>query len=320
MLRKAKILKTAIAITACIVVVLFLAVCAVFRKDIGAARSQVRMIRRELFPSPLGDVEYRLDGDGPVVLISHGITGGIDHGMRLTNPDQWGAVCGPYRFLYVSRFGYLKSTLPADASSRLQARAYRDLLDHLGIDRVILFGNSGGGPSSLWFAVDYPERTRGLILHSSAVPGPVPAPIPRLIAGNDFFYWASVRLAPGMLLGLVLPGGIIETLTPIQKDSLIDTIFMASLPVSLRSKGISFDNRESIPSINEIPFESVKAPTLIVQSEDDPRELEGAREMSRRIPDCSLLTFGGGHFFIGHGKEIRGSVDRFISGLVSETR
>ena len=57
----------------------------------------------------------------------------------------------------------------------------------------------------MWFAIDYPERASGLILHSSAVPGPVPATMPRLLAQHDFLYWAAVRAVPGMLLGLLLP-------------------------------------------------------------------------------------------------------------------
>jgi pimeloyl-ACP methyl ester carboxylesterase len=104
-------------------------------------------------------MEYRLAGEGPTVLVSHGVNGGLDHGMRLTKSGSVAVLGAGYRFLYVSRFGYLRSALPKQATARLQAAAYQELLDHLGIDQVYLFGNSAGGPSTMWFAIDYPERT-----------------------------------------------------------------------------------------------------------------------------------------------------------------
>jgi pimeloyl-ACP methyl ester carboxylesterase len=60
----------------------------------------------------------------------------------------------------VSRFGYLRSTLPPDASARRPAVAYRERLDSLEIDRVFVFGNSAGGPSAMWFAIDYARAGR----------------------------------------------------------------------------------------------------------------------------------------------------------------
>jgi hypothetical protein len=36
-----------------------------------------------------------------------------------------------YRLIYVSRFGYLGSSLPPKATVRMQAAAYREFLDHL---------------------------------------------------------------------------------------------------------------------------------------------------------------------------------------------
>jgi pimeloyl-ACP methyl ester carboxylesterase len=196
----------------------------VFRNDMSKARSRLASIPTELYKSRYGDMEYRLAGEGPTVLVSHGVNGGLDHGMRLTNPDQWAVIGAGYRFLYVSRFGYLRSAVPKQATARLQAATYKELLDHLGIDQVFAFGNSAGGPSTMWFAIDYPERASGLILHSSAVPGPVPATMPRLLAQHDFLYWAAVRAVPGMLLGLLLPKSISSTLTDREKDFLLDLI------------------------------------------------------------------------------------------------
>jgi pimeloyl-ACP methyl ester carboxylesterase len=215
-------------------------------------------------------IQYRIVGEGPVVLVSHGVTGGIDQGMFLAN-NFFGT---DHRFLYISRFGYLKSSLPEDASARLQAAAYKDLLDHLGINQVFLYGNSAGGPSTMWFAIDYPERTKGLILHSSAGPGPNDEFPPDQLFKYNFPYWAAIKAFPNMILGFLLPDDIRSTMTKQEKSLIIKDVFMASLPITERTEGVIFDNRVSTPSVNDIPFEQLATPTLILQAEDDPREKE----------------------------------------------
>ena len=49
----------------------------------------------------------------------------------------------------------------------------------------------------MWFAIDYPERTNGLILLSSAVPGPEPDAIPKLVREHDLVYWSAIKVRPG---------------------------------------------------------------------------------------------------------------------------
>ena len=308
-----KIVFRIIYVLGIIIFILFSIVYIDFQEDLNNAHDQLNSITTKIFKSKYGDIEYKLEGVGPTILISHGITGGIDHGMRLTNINQWGVINHHYKFLYISRFGYLKSSLPVNATPKLQAAVYKELLDYLGIDKVYIFGNSAGGTSSMWFARDYPERTKGLILHSSAVPGPIPAAMPKLIVENDFLYWASVKLIPGTLIGLLLPESISKTLTVNEKDSIITNIFMASLPISERAKGIIFDGNISNPVVNNVQFEKIKVPTLILQANDDPRELEGAKLISSRIPDNELFTFTGGHFLLGHKKEVQLKIDEFIA-------
>lgn len=283
-----------------------------FRQDMGDARDRLAAQPTEIFKSKYGDIEYRVTGTGPNVLISHGITGGIDQADAIVT--QWrNFQADQYRFIYVSRFGYLRSDLPGGATSRTQAAAYRDLLDHLGVDRVFVAGNSAGGPSAMWFAIDYPSRTNGLILLSSAVPGPEAEYIPELVAKYDFIYWAAVRAAPGKLLGLLLPESVIAGMTEDQKDFAVQNAFVASMPISERTDGILFDSKVVLPGVNQMPFEQIKPPTLIVQSTDDPREAVGGQEMARRIPNSTLIGFTGGHLLLGHEIEIQQANAEFIT-------
>ena len=61
------------------------------------------------------------------------------------------------------------------AAYNAQAAAYVELLDKLGIDKVHLLATSAGGSVAIRFALDYPQRTKGLILYCSAMP-PVEKP------------------------------------------------------------------------------------------------------------------------------------------------
>lgn len=281
-----------------------------FRRDLAASRGRLGEIPSQVYASKYGDIEYLLVGEGPTVLVSHGVTGGIDQGMALT--DTFGMFGKGYRFLYVSRFGYLKSSMPARASARMQAAAYKELLDHLGIEKAFLFGNSAGGPSVMWFAVDYPERTKGLILQSSAVPGVEVAATPPLVMKYDFAYWLAVKALPDTLLNIFVPKDF--QMTAEQKDFYVTNVFDASLPISERSEGIAFDNGVSTPSVGEIPFERIAAPTLILHAVDDPAPpIEGAREVSRRVARGEIMELDGGHFLIGHEQDIQGKIDDFMS-------
>lgn len=286
-------------------------VCAMFRRDIARARARLSAQPAQVYHSTYGSIQYRTSGTGPAVLVSHGITGGVDQAESIVT--KWRNLQPEYRFIYVSRFGYLDSALPRHATVRMQAAAYRELLDHLGIGRVFVVGNSAGGPSAMWFAIDYPRRTNGLILISSAVPGPVPAPIPRLVAKHDFIYWAAVKAAPDLLLRMLMPTSVIGRMSEEEKAFAVENAFAASMPISERTEGIRFDNKVSLPGVNDIPFEQIVLPTLIIQAVDDSREYAGGQEMVSRIPDCEFIGLTGGHLLLGHEKEIRTATAAFIA-------
>jgi pimeloyl-ACP methyl ester carboxylesterase len=300
-----------------ILLAVFVVVLVLFRQDLGEARSRLASIPTTIYESRYGDIQFRVVGDGPTVLVSHGITGGVDHAEYLVT--RWRNFDERYQFVYVSRFGYLKSSLPDGATPRLQAAAYKDLLDHLGIDRVIVVGNSAGGASAMWFAIDYPERTNGLILLSSAGPGPEPDAIPKLVREHDLVYWAAIKFAPDTLIGLLLPQEVRATLTDEEKAFIVENAYLAGLPISERTDGIVFDNEQSNPGVNHVPFERIETPTIIFQAIDDPRELRGGRELARRIPNSEFIGLTGGHFLFGHAKEIRSAIAEFISTHSTET-
>jgi pimeloyl-ACP methyl ester carboxylesterase len=69
-----------------------------------------------------GPIEYATVGDGYPVLVVHGAGGGYDQGLILAQfaGDDFCRIA-------ISRFGYLRTPLPANASPAAMADAYADL-------------------------------------------------------------------------------------------------------------------------------------------------------------------------------------------------
>lgn len=154
----------------------------------GSERKQKPSCRLQCQTAALsyGEITYVDSGEGEVVLSVHGIFGGYDQAY-----DTCKDFCSDYRIIAPSRFGYLGSDVSGDGTPARQA-AYVELLDKLGIDKVYLLATSAGGSVAIRFALDYPQRTKGLILYCSAMPpvekpekyaeyaGPPPVPVQRL--------------------------------------------------------------------------------------------------------------------------------------------
>ncbi|HET7714401.1 MAG TPA: alpha/beta fold hydrolase, partial [Bauldia sp.] len=106
-----------------------------------------------------GVMEYAIEGEGPPLLMIHGTGGGFDQGLAFARR----LIAAGHRVIAPSRFGYLRSSFPADPSSENQADAFVDLLDALGIDKVPVVGGSAGAIPAAAFAIRHPDRCAALV-------------------------------------------------------------------------------------------------------------------------------------------------------------
>jgi pimeloyl-ACP methyl ester carboxylesterase len=285
-----------------------------YRREMGAAKARVPA-GSTILRTAHGDIEYAIEGEGAPVLSLHGAGGGYDQGLWAARM----AFGGGHKLISVSRYGYLRTPIPRNASIKTQAALYRDLLDHLGIQKAIVLGSSAGGPSATQFANDCPERTSALILISAvsqaAAPGDKPAfyvGIIHLMQRSDYAYWLVARFLQPMILSLVgVPGEVYGSLTPAEKQlaqGMLDTMH----PMSQRYRGTMNDGdmiqREAVQSGN------VSAPTLILHAKDDALvSYEHARHAHEAIKGSRLVAFDtGGHGLIPHTKAVRQDVREFL--------
>src|SRR5262245_9334513 len=106
-----------------------------YRRDMNAARSRLAAVERHVVSTQWGAVEDAERGAGDPVLVVHGIyrncVGGLVS-VRGLFTDR--------RVISPSRFGYLGSTMPPNATPAAQADAFASLLDALKIGRIDVVG------------------------------------------------------------------------------------------------------------------------------------------------------------------------------------
>ncbi len=117
-------------------------------------------------------VHYNEAGTGhPVIFLRGGGLGATGWSNFVRNI---GPVSEHFRVLLVDQVGYGKTddeVFTDEPSSTARARAVKDTMDALGIEKATLVGNSLGGSTSLTFAVDYPDRIEKMVLMGSGAGG-----------------------------------------------------------------------------------------------------------------------------------------------------
>jgi pimeloyl-ACP methyl ester carboxylesterase len=105
-------------------------------------------------------------GDGTPLLFHHGTPGSV---LPMPQMAEAAGRCG-LRMVTYSRAGYGASTRHAGRSIADVVGDVDQVLDHLGIDRCVTGGWSGGGPHALAMAALRPERTAGCLVIAGVAP------------------------------------------------------------------------------------------------------------------------------------------------------
>jgi pimeloyl-ACP methyl ester carboxylesterase len=285
-----------------------------YHREMQAAKARLSA-GSEILKTNHGDIEYAVRGEGTPVLTLHGAGGGYDQGLWLGRL----ALGDGYKFISVSRFGYLRSPIPQNASLKTQAALYKDLLDHLNIPKVTVVGGSAGGPSATEFANDYPERVSALILISAvseaSVPGDKPAfyiGIIHLIQQSDYAYWLVAKFMQSAILSLMgIPADVYAKFTPTQKQMAQEMLDIMH-PMSRRYPGTVMDGeliqREAVPTA------AITAPALILHAKDDALvSYQHAEHAHEAIKGSQLISFNvGGHGLLSQMDAVRQNVKEFL--------
>lgn len=280
-----------------------------FRNDLAAAAARAAE-GSTVVTTACGPIEVQQAGEGMPLLVIHGSGGGHDQGMDWARPLLQRGI----RVIAMSRFGYLRTPRPADASPEAQADAHACLLDALGIARAAVVGVSAGGPSALQTAIRHPERVSALalVVPIAYKPGTVGDSAPPVSAtmdavllrllGSDFLYWSVLHVAPDALLRYVLatPPELVAGASA-QERARVNDLAQRILPVSMRAAGLRDDTRLG-KTLRPYPLQAVRVPTLVASARDDAfGTYAAARYTAGRIEGAKFVGFErGGHLLVGH--------------------
>ncbi len=323
------------SILVAIIVVLALGVVA-FQWHRSTAAHRLRRGAR-VVETAKGLVEYATVGSGPAVLVLHGGMGGWDQGVALgvslLTPieDARQDACVDYdralrdgdtllseHFTVIapSRLGYLRTPLSTGRTPAEGADAMAALLDTLGIDKVVVIGVSGGGPTALQFAMRHASRATSLVMVAAIAKRHVqPARTTESFVGKtvfvqgfgwlvDLFYGgglAFAALAPESFPRLMLRAtetldreGIEKRLATIRRDPRqfrwMRGLLRSGYPLSVRKLGLDNDLTQ-FAAIEEHPIEQIACPTLVVHGRYDGNvTFDHAEFVAQRVPGARIVV------------------------------
>jgi pimeloyl-ACP methyl ester carboxylesterase len=274
-----------------------------------------------LTETPRGNLEYVTVGEGPGVLALHGAMGGHDQSLLLARTIGEDG----YRYVALSRPGYLGTPLDAGRTPAEQADLYAAALDSWGLSSVAILAVSGGGPSAIEFALRHRERCWALVLVSTCS-GRISTRIPLSFhVTKRLLQWRWVADAmrrkaqrdPRRAAARSIADPAIRERTlrdPVAGPLLSELVASTLDRPGLRLRGT--ENDIAVTRCTEYALERVQVPVLVVHGTEDrmvPFELHGKR-LAGRIPGAELLAIEGGEHaaIFTHRTEVRTRVTSFL--------
>jgi len=255
-----------------------------------------------LLRTPRGTVELACQGEGPAVLLLHGAMGGYDQGLIL---GRAAVGCCGYRFLAVSRPGYLGTPAASGLSPEHQADLCASALDALTVTAATVIAISGGGQCALQFALRHPDRRRSLVMLSACsarIPGRVPLRFHlfRLTARIPAMARTMQRKAathPEEATARSIPDPVLRdrTLNDPEIGPLLQALQSSIMDrIAGRMPGTHNDIRQARAPF-DYPVERIGAPLLVVHGTDDEAApFAAATSLAARVPGAEMLAIEGG--------------------------
>lgn len=246
-------------------------------------------------------ISVRTAGEGPVVLLVHGMAGSSRAWDAVLEDLSPHATCVAPDLL-----GHGRSDKPrGDYSLGAQAGLLRDLLVALGHERATVVGQSLGGGIAMQFAYQHPERCERLVLVSAGGLGEEVNTVLRALSapGVEFVlplgFQPFIRSAVETVTGWAGRVGLRPDAATVEMwrayTSLVDPDTRTAFLHTLRSV---VDHRGQRVSAHDRLYLAAAVPTLVVWGEDDPIiPVSHAHAAHEAMPGSRLeLMAGVGHF------------------------
>jgi uncharacterized protein (TIGR00369 family) len=241
-----------------------------------------------------GDVAYIRQGQGPPLVLLHGIPSSSYLWRDLIDP-----LSATFDVLAPDLLGYGDSDkrLDADLSIAAQARYMVAFMETLGVHQAAVIGHDIGGGVAQLMAVDEPQRVARLILIDSAVDNNWPVPVIARLkepAWDQIMVNIDMRkgLREGLEKGMVTPGRVTDEVVDEWTRPFQD---LGGRRAYLRAAR-ALNNRDLLSRSKHI--DEIETPTLILWGANDAfLEPRWAEVLQRKFRNSTVeIIDPGGHF------------------------
>ncbi len=222
-----------------------------------------------------GQIEYTLQGQGPVVLR---LTGSMDDCQ--SSGGNAALLAAGFSILTPSRPGYGGTPLSVGKTAPEAADAMAALMDTLGISSAKVIAESCGGPTAIYLAARHHECVRGLILEEAVSKcmkdiDPKGFEMRKKFYNSQYGYMSFLlkvlaRVAPKSLACVTMsifgthdPEEAVKKLSKADIDGLC-SFYLRWQPSWGRAASNDMEQDTEVTALN-----SIRAPTLIVHSRED---------------------------------------------------
>lgn len=190
------------------------------------------------------------------------------------------------------------------------------VLEASGSNRAVLIGASEGGPAIIKYAVNYPQRCRGLVLYGTMAKGTRSKDYPYALTRKQHDKWLAQLI--GSWGG---PAGI-EYFAPSRKN---DQMFRQWWATLLRMSSSPGNVRLVLEALRDIDvrnlLKDINVPTLILHRKNDHAiPVAAGRYLAKHIPRSHFIELDGDDhwWWVGDTEPIIKNVKIFLRGLSSE--
>ncbi len=221
-----------------------------------------------------GDINiyYEVEGEGPPLVLHHGLTGCLDTWRILGQVDE---LKNDYQLILMDARGHGKSDKPHDSSAYTMEHRVGDVtavLDDLDISSPHFYGYSYGGQIAFELAKIAPERARSLIIGGAGAKGRKP---------DDPTHLGVIQLleaGPEALVARFEQGG---PMPPGIRAGLMANDFEALIAIC----------NSSAPDLSD-DLSKMTMPFLLFAGESDPA-FPAMQEASKNLPDVTFFSLPG---------------------------
>jgi class 3 adenylate cyclase len=210
----------------------------------------------------------------------------------------------------------LSDRVPDDRLPPLEVRMddVRSVMDDVGSERAIVFGNADGGPMAIVFAATYPERTIGLILYGTVGDYGDRDPSDAFVAEGDEYLdyidrnWGTLEHAREEIRRWGAPSDSDDERLVAWLASYLRRSASPGAAVSLARMSRQINAQHALPAIH--------VPTLVLAKSDDRvLPVERPRAMAESIVGARFAELPGDNrfFWVGDQSKMLEEIERFAS-------